>query len=193
MDMKQDYTVFNEAFRFCPRCGGALESRLLKATEPSRLVCSRCSFVYYVDPKVAVGTIITDERGRIVLVKRAIEPGYGKWVFPGGFIDRGETVEDAALREAREECGLEIRLDRLINIYSYPGVAVIIIAFAATSVALGYQARIIAFAATVLGGCLACDDESLEAQLFEPERIPWDELAFRSTKDALEEFLKSPR
>ena len=176
MDMEQDYTVLTESLRFCPQCGGTLESRLLKATEPERLVCSRCSFVYYIDPKVAVGTIITDEGGRIVLVRRAIEPGYGKWVFPGGFIDRGETVEAAALREAREECGLDIRLDRLINIYSYPGVAVIIIAFAAT----------------VLGGCLACDDEGLEAELFAPDQIPWDELAFRSTKDALEDFLKRP-
>jgi len=172
--MKQDYTVFNDAFRFCPRCGGTLESRLLKATEPERLVCAQCGFVHYVDPKVAVGTIITDDAGHVVLVKRAIEPGYGKWVFPGGFIDRGETVEAAALREAREESGLEIRLDRLLNIYSYPGVAVIIIAFAAT----------------IVGGCLACDDEGLEAQLFAPEDIPWEELAFRSTREALEEFLK---
>jgi 8-oxo-dGTP diphosphatase len=170
--MEQDYTVFNEAFRFCPRCGGTLESRLLKATEPERLVCVQCAFVHYVDPKVAVGTIITDDAGRIVLVRRAIEPGYGKWVFPGGFIDRGETVEAAALREAREECGLDVRLDRLVNIYSYPGVAVIIIAFAATA----------------LGGCLACDDESLEAQLFTAEEIPWDELAFKSTRQALEDF-----
>ena len=173
MDMKEDYTVFNEAVRFCARCGGALESRLLKATEPPRLVCSRCTFVHYIDPKVAVGTIITDDSGRIVLVRRALEPGYGKWVFPGGFIDRGETVEAAAVREAREECGLDIRLDRLINIYSYPGVAVIIIAFAAT----------------IVGGCLGCDDESLEAQLFDRESIPWDELAFRSTREALEEFI----
>ena len=172
--MKQDYTVFNEPFRFCPRCAGALESRVLKATEPERLVCVQCSFVHYIDPKVAVGTIITDEAGRIVLVKRAIEPGYGKWVFPGGFIDRGETVEAAAVREAREECGLDVRLDRLINIYSYPGVAVIIIAYAATSV----------------GGCLVCDDESLEAQLFAPDQIPWSDLAFKSTKEALEDFLE---
>jgi 8-oxo-dGTP diphosphatase len=171
--MKQDYTVFNEVIRFCARCAGALESRLLKTSEPERLVCVRCGFVHYVDPKVAVGTIITDEQGRIVLVKRAIEPGYGKWVFPGGFIDRGETVEAAAVREAREECGLDVRLEGLINIYSYPGVAVIIIAYAATA----------------LGGCLACDDEGLEAQLFEPEQIPWNELAFRSTKQALEDFL----
>ena len=169
--------VIAGSIRFCPQCGGALESRLLKSTEPPRLVCSRCTFVYYLDPKVAVGTIISDDAGRIVLVKRAIEPGYGKWVFPGGFIDRGETVEDAALREAREECGLDVRLDRLVNIYSYPGVAVIIIAFAAT----------------IVGGCLGCDDESLEAQLFEPGQIPWEELAFRSTREALQEFLKRHR
>jgi 8-oxo-dGTP diphosphatase len=174
--MKEDYTVFNETIRFCVRCGGPLESRLLKATEPARLVCTRCAFVHYVDPKVAVGTIITDDEGRIVLVKRAIEPGYGKWVFPGGFIDRGETVEAAAIREAREECGLNIRLNRLLNIYSYPGNAVIIIAFGAT----------------MIGGCLGCDDESLEAKLFEPDRIPWDELAFTSTRQALEEFLRRP-
>lgn len=172
--MKQDYTVFNEPFRFCPRCGGTLQPRLLKPTEPERLVCTQCSFVHYVDPKVAVGTIIADDGGRIVLVRRAIEPGYGKWVFPGGFIDRGETVEAAAMREAREECGLDVRLDRLVNIYSYPGVAVIIIAFAATAI----------------GGCLACDDEGLEAQLFAPEEIPWEELAFQSTREALNEFLK---
>jgi len=165
--------VFDEAFRFCPRCGGALEPRLLKATEPERLVCRQCAFVHYIDPKVAVGTIISDDSRRIVLVRRAIEPGYGKWVFPGGFIDRGETVEAAALREAREECGLDIRLDRLVNIYSYPGVAVIIIAFAATAI----------------GGCLACDDGSLEAQLFAPDAIPWEELAFKSTREALTEFL----
>jgi ADP-ribose pyrophosphatase YjhB (NUDIX family) len=172
--MKQDYTVFNEVIRFCERCGGALEARVLKTTEPERLVCVRCAFVHYVDPKVAVGTIISGEGGQIVLVKRAIEPRYGKWVFPGGFIDRGETVEAAAIREAREECGLDIRLERLINVYSYPGVAVIIIAYAATA----------------LGGCLACDDEGLEARLFAPAQIPWNELAFRSTKQALEDFLE---
>ena len=88
-----------------------LESRLLKATEPQRLVCRRCGFVFYLDPKVAVGTIIRDERNHVVLVRRAIEPGYGQWVFPGGYVDRGEEVHAAAVREAREEAGLDIRLD----------------------------------------------------------------------------------
>jgi ADP-ribose pyrophosphatase YjhB (NUDIX family) len=161
------------AFRFCPVCGKPLESRSLKAGEPDRLVCSGCGFVFYLDPKVAVGTIIRDERDHVVLVRRAIEPGYGKWVFPGGYVDRGEEVQAAALREAREETGLDIRLDRLLNIYSYAGRAPVIIVYAATMV----------------GGCLACDDEGLEADFFAPEAIPWDALAFRSTHEALREFL----
>ena len=77
-------------YSYCPLCAGSLESRSLKTTEPERLVCVRCGFVFYLDPKVAVGTIILDEESRIVLVRRAIEPGYGKWVFPGGYVDRGE-------------------------------------------------------------------------------------------------------
>src|SRR5678809_1424597 len=79
IDMKQDYTVFNEAIRFCARCGGPMEPRLLKATEPERLGCTRCSCVRYGDPEVAVGSIISGEEGRFVLVKRAFEPGCGKW------------------------------------------------------------------------------------------------------------------
>jgi 8-oxo-dGTP diphosphatase len=160
-------------FRFCPACGGTLASRLLKAGEPERLVCTQCEFVFYLDPKLAVGTIIRDERDRVVLVRRAIEPGYGKWVFPGGYVDRGEQLQAAAVREAREETGLEVRLDRLVDIYSYTG----------------HVPVIVVYAATMIGGCLGCDDEGLEARFFEPGDIPWEELAFRSTLEALQRFL----
>jgi NADH pyrophosphatase NudC (nudix superfamily) len=88
-------------YSYCPLCGGELELRSLKPTEPDRLVCVRCGFVFYQDPKVAVGTIIRTQHDHIVLVRRAIQPGYGKWVFPGGFVDRGEAVLTAAVREAR--------------------------------------------------------------------------------------------
>ena len=165
------------AFRFCPVCGGALESRLLKATDPARLVCAACEFVFYLDPKLAVGTIIRDERGRILLVRRAIEPGYGRWVFPGGYVDRGEEVLTAARREAREETGLDVRIDTLVNIYSYSGRVPVIVVYTAT----------------ITGGELACDDEGLEARFFEPGEVPWDELAFRSTYEALREFLGATR
>jgi len=164
-------------YRFCPACGGALEKRLLKASEPERLVCSVCGFVFYLDPKVAVGTIIAAGDDGLVLVWRAIDPGYGLWVFPGGFVDRGEDLASAALREAREECGLDVRFDRLVNIYSYTDTAVIIIVYAAT----------------MMGGELCNDDECLEAKLFHPDDLPWDELAFRSTREALRDYLAGVR
>lgn len=162
-------------YKFCPVCGSPLEPRVLKITEPKRLVCAStaCGFVFYLDPKIAVGTVIRMPSGKIVLVKRAIEPGYGKWVFPGGYVDRGEEITLAALREAREEAGLDVRLDHLINIYSYAGRAPVIIVYAAT----------------MLSGELAVDDEGLEAREFELGEIPWDDLAFRSTHEALRDYI----
>lgn len=163
-------------FRFCPRCGGPLERRLLKSTEPERPVCARCGFIYYIDPKIAVGTIIAIDEG-LVLVRRAIEPGYGKWVFPGGYVDRGEPLTSAAIREAREECGLEIRLDALVNVYSYAGRAPVIVVYAATAV----------------GGTLTIDEESLESAAFARDALPWDDLAFRSTHEGLRNYLDGLR
>ena len=160
-------------YRFCPVCSAPLERRLLRAGEPERLVCTSCGYVLYLDPKLAVGTIIRVDDGRIVLVRRAIDPGYGKWVFPGGYVDRGEHVLAAAGREAREEAGLEVRIEGLVNIYSYPGRTTVIIVYAATAT----------------GGRLATDDESLEVALFDRADIPWAELAFRSTREALRDHL----
>jgi 8-oxo-dGTP diphosphatase len=166
-------------YRFCPICGQPLEPRVLKASEPKRLVCSSaaCGFVFYLDPKIAVGTVIRMPDGRIVLVRRAIEPGYGKWVFPGGYVDRGEEITLAAIREAREEAGIEVAIDRLIDVYSYAGRTPIIVVYAAT----------------YLSGELVVDDEGLEAHAFAPADIPWDELAFRSTRDALRAYVMELR
>ena len=161
-------------YSYCPLCGGDLEIRALRPHEPGRLVCIRCGFIFYLDPKVAVGTIIRTPDERLVLVRRAIEPGYGLWVFPGGYIDRGEEVTAAAIREAREESGLEVRIESLVNIYSYGGSTPIIIVYAAT----------------MTGGTLCTDEECLEARLFSPDEIPWDTLAFRSTREALRDYLR---
>src|SRR5262249_15771094 len=165
------------AFRFCPRCGGTLERRLLKATEPERLVCTRCAFVFYLDPKIAVGTIIPTARSRIVLVRRAIDPGYGKWVFPGGYVDRGEPLTTAAIREAREECGLDVRLDGLVNIYSYAGRAPVIVVYAGTAV----------------DGTLRADEESLEAAEFDRDSVPPSGPPVRSPRDRLLGYLAGLR
>ena len=160
-------------YRFCPVCAGPLELRSLKRGDPDRPVCTRCGQVIYIDPKVAVGTIIRTDDSNIVLVRRAIEPGYGLWVFPGGYVDRGEEVRTAAIREAKEEAGLDVRLDGLVSIYSYPGRPLIVIVFAATAI----------------GGELCHDEECLEVKLFAPDEIPWDQLAFQSTTEGLRRFL----
>jgi ADP-ribose pyrophosphatase YjhB (NUDIX family) len=163
----------SEHYRFCPRCAGLFERRLMKPGDPERLVCSVCGFIFYLDPKIAVGTIVRTSANMLVLVRRAIEPGYGKWVFPGGYVDRGEALTAAALREAREECGLDVRIDGLVNIYSYAGRAPIIVVYAATAI----------------GGTLAPDDECLETAEFDTQNIPWDHLAFPSTTDGLRDYL----
>ena len=112
-----------------------------------------------------------------MLVRRAIEPGYGLWVFPGGYVDRGETLTAAAIREAREECGLDVRLDGLVNIYSYPGRAPVIVVYAATAI----------------GGSMCIDEECLESAEFDEAGIPWDRLAFRSTHEGLRDYLGGAR
>jgi ADP-ribose pyrophosphatase YjhB (NUDIX family) len=167
----------SHAYRFCPRCGGALERRMLKPSEPVRPVCTQCGFVFYIDPKIAVGTIIATESNRLVLVRRAIDPGYGKWVFPGGYVDRGEPLPAAAIREAREECGLDVRLDSLVNIYSYAGRAPVIVVYAATAIS----------------GQLSGDEECLETAEFESGAIPWNALAFQSTHEGLRDYLNGLR
>ena len=161
------------AYRHCPMCGDHFEERVVMPHDPPRLVCVGCHFVFYLDPKVAVGAIAARDDG-IVMLRRAIEPGYGKWVFPGGYVDRGETLEAAVRRETMEEVNLEIRVDRLVNAYSYSGRPVVVIVYAAE----------------VTGGTLRGGDEALEVRLFRPADIPWEELAFQSTREALRDFLE---
>lgn len=164
------------AYRFCPRCGSELDSRVVKIGEPPRLVCDACAFVFFLDPKVATGVVFSYDGG-ILLVQRAIHPSYGKWVFPGGYVDRGETLEAAALREVWEESGLAVRLTRLLGVYSYVGNPVIVVAYGGE----------------VTGGSLKTDDESLAVRTFPPAELPWDQLAFPSTAQALKDYLALPR
>src|ERR1044071_8089668 len=102
-------------FAFCPPCGGALVSRVLKEGEPARLVCGACGFVLYLNPKLAA-CAITRVGEEIVMLRRGIDPEKGKWVFPGGYVDRGETQADAAVRETREEVGLVVEVEDLVGV-----------------------------------------------------------------------------
>ena len=107
------------------------------------------------------------------MLKRGVEPALGKWVFPGGYVDRGESVRDAAIRETLEESQVEVELGPLLNVYSYPRSPTVIVVYTAQ----------------VIGGTFAAADESLEARTFAPGEIPWSEIAFESTRDALNDYI----
>jgi ADP-ribose pyrophosphatase YjhB (NUDIX family) len=139
--------------RFCSQCGSALRRRV--AFGRRRLVCPACGRVHFHDPKVAVG-VLAERRGRLLLVKRNHEPHLGEWSFPSGYIDAGEELEAGAVRETKEETGLDIRIDRLLGAYSTAGELVIFIAFAAR----------------VVGGRIAAGPECQDARFFAPDALP---------------------
>jgi ADP-ribose pyrophosphatase YjhB (NUDIX family) len=158
-------------FKFCPVCGERMKARKIKDNEPSRLVCGRCEFVLYLDPKVVACSIL-EQNGKIVLLKRDIEPQKGKWVIPGGYVDRGEELRTAAMRETEEECGLITSIEDLVGVYSYPG----------------RMAVVVVYKAHYVSGELVSGDETAAARWFSEAEIPWHQLAFQSTEDALRDY-----
>ena len=100
--------------RFCPRCSNPLEERYIEDEQHRRKVCTGCGFIFYLNPKVVAGAVPKQD-GRIWLARRNIEPSRGSWTFPGGYVDLGERVTDAAIRETYEETRLEVCLDGLLN------------------------------------------------------------------------------
>jgi 8-oxo-dGTP diphosphatase len=138
---------------FCPSCGGALRARDVEGKP--RPVCERCGSVFYLDPKVAVAVIVPWGAG-IILGRRAIDPGRGAWSFPSGYVDRGEVVEEAAVREVEEEIGLRVAIDGLVGVYSSAGEPVVLVVYAARAA----------------GGELAPGPEMSELAVFPPDGLP---------------------
>jgi ADP-ribose pyrophosphatase YjhB (NUDIX family) len=138
---------------FCLECGARLEEQL--AFGRMRLVCPGCGRVHFDDPKVAVGVVVELD-GRVVLGKRGHEPNFGRWSFPSGYVDAGEKVEEAAIREVEEETGIKVRIDQLLGVYSTAGERTIFIAYAGSAV----------------GGELSAGEECLEVRAFAPEDVP---------------------
>src|SRR5207245_3189602 len=107
-----------ETIRFCPLCAGALGREAVPPDLREQAVCSRCRFIFYLNPKVVAGTI-PEQDGRILLTRRSINPGHGLWTFPGGFVDFGETVTDGARSEKFEAKGHQVTLMELLSVYSF--------------------------------------------------------------------------
>jgi ADP-ribose pyrophosphatase YjhB (NUDIX family) len=139
--------------KFCPSCASPLEEK--EAAGRQRPVCSRCGRVVFHDPKVAAICIVERE-GNVLMVRRGNQPGYGLWSIPGGYVDRGEVVEEAAAREVLEETGLEVDVDQLLGLFSEAG----------------YPVMVAAFAAREVGGHLRTGPETLDVGFFSSSALP---------------------
>jgi len=138
-----------------------------------RDVCDKCGFIHYENPKLVAGAVVSaaDDRNRILLCKRAIEPRHGYWTLPAGYMELNETPLQAAAREAREEACAEIEIDALLAVYAIPRISQVQMIYRAT-----------------LGDSFAPGAESLDVALYDFEDIPWDELAFPSVHWALNHY-----
>lgn len=138
-----------------------------------RQVCNDCGFVDYVNPKIVAGSVVTRD-GKILLCKRAIEPRVGYWTLPAGYMEEGESVEDAAMREALEEANAVIKIDNLLALYSVARIS---------QVQIMYRAELVSDVSPGI--------ESLEVKLFDWKDIPWRELAFPTVVWALTHYAQT--
>ena len=171
--MSDEIVAPGDHLQYCPRCGAPLIVRLLPTEDRPRLVCDR-GHILYVNPKVVVG-VIPVRRGRILLLRRAIEPRHGFWTFPGGFMEIDESLEECAAREALEETGVTVRVGDVVGVYSRPHIGIVSIVFRGRAVR----------------GKIDPGREALEAHWFDPADIPWDDLAYDTTRWALRDWVKA--
>jgi 8-oxo-dGTP diphosphatase len=167
---------FPQNVRYCALCGSEMQMRTVLPDHKRLKVCTRCGFVFFPSPKLVAGCLVID-RGRVLLLRRGIEPQIGKWTFPGGYVDLGESPAAAALRETGEEVGMRVELGRVLGVYmdpDHPSAAVIV-----------YMAWPGVEEASVT-------DEATEVHYFAPAEIPWDEIAFPTTRDALRDWVTEP-
>jgi len=149
--------------KFCSNCASPVVKRVPPGDSLARWVCDACGEIHYENPKVVVGTV-PEWDGRLLLCRRAIEPRYGFWTLPAGFMENDETVGDAALRETEEEAGARIELVEPYTMLSVPHV---------NQVHVFYRARLLDLE-------FKPGEESLEVALFDEEKLPWKEIAFRT-------------
>jgi ADP-ribose pyrophosphatase YjhB (NUDIX family) len=158
--------------KHCSNCGNLVVDKIPDGDNRHRWICERCNIVHYQNPKIIVGSV-AEQNGKILLCRRAIEPRYGYWTVPAGFMELGETMEQGATRETFEEACAKIQIGRL---------------YASVDVVEAGQVHL--FFTAILLSDFSAGDESLEAALFSEQEIPWPEIAFRSGKFALEKFFE---
>jgi ADP-ribose pyrophosphatase YjhB (NUDIX family) len=154
--------------KFCSNCASPVARRVPPGDSLPRWVCDQCGVIHYQNPLMVIGTI-PEHGGRILLCRRAIEPRYGYWTLPAGFMENDETTAQAALRETLEEAGARIELAEPFSLLSVPRVNQVHLFYRARLLDLGFRPG----------------EESLEVALYEEAAIPWKEIAFRTVATTL--------
>jgi ADP-ribose pyrophosphatase YjhB (NUDIX family) len=162
--------------KFCSACGAQVSLRVPPGDSLARHVCDACGTIHYSNPKMVVGCI-PEWEGRILLCKRAIEPRYGLWTLPAGFMENGESVADAARRETLEEAKARVQLAEMFSMLSVPHI---------NQVHIFYRAQL-------LDLDFGPGEESLDVALFHEGEIPWRDLAFRTVSTTLRHYFEDRR
>lgn len=158
--------------KYCSSCGGGIALIIPEGDDRERHVCCECETIHYINPRLIVGCV-PEHEGKILLCKRAIEPRYGYWTLPAGFMENGESTAEGAARETWEEAAATATDLSLYRIFDVPQI---------NQVYVFYRCGI-------ADGVFGAGPESLESQLFHPDEIPWDALSFPSVYEVLKEYL----
>lgn len=161
---------------FCSHCGAPVQVMVPEGDNRPRHVCTRCGAVHYQNPKMVVGCV-PEWEDRLLLCKRAIEPRYGFWTLPAGFMENGETTAEGAVRETLEEAGARVEVLELFTLISVPDI---------NQVYLMYRARLLDMA-------FDPGEESLEVALYQEADVPWEEIAFRTVRETLRHYFEDRR
>jgi ADP-ribose pyrophosphatase YjhB (NUDIX family) len=161
---------------FCSHCGTRVVVRVPPGDSLPRHVCDKCGTIHYQNPKIIVGCIPTWEN-RVLLCKRAIEPRYGLWTVPAGFMENGETTGDGAKRETLEEANANVEIGDLFALYNIPHINQVYMLFRAQLLDLDFHAGA----------------ETLEVRLCTDTEVPWDEIAFATVRNTLTHYFNDQR
>jgi ADP-ribose pyrophosphatase YjhB (NUDIX family) len=165
-----------DRMNYCSHCGTRVVVRVPPGDSLPRHVCDTCGTIHYQNPKIIVGCIPTWEN-RVLLCKRAIEPRYGLWTVPAGFMENGETTGDGAKRETLEEANANVEIGDLFALYNIPHINQVYMLFRAQLLDLDFHAGA----------------ETLEVRLCKDTEVPWDEIAFATVRNTLTHYFNDQR
>lgn len=156
---------------FCTACGHQTQEQIPLGDHQVRMVCTDCGNIHYVNPKVICGALVLWDN-KVLLCRRAIEPRYGLWTLPAGYMELFETMEQGAARETFEEAEAEVDIEHLYCMYNIPRIGQIYVLFKAN----------------LIEGKFGAGPETIESRLFSENEIPWEQLAFPSVEQTLRHY-----